>query len=353
MPDLESVISASISGLPGSEPVSTPPEAVAQDTPAADTPPADAAPAVPAADTPAAVAASADTVSETPEVPAGETVAPEDSLDTVRQELAGKRDNRIPYSRVTKIVENAEKKARAESQTRITELEGKVKHFETPEFGNSLRALELADADPDKFIELLAKSDERYAKILNGRTAAPPPVGSAAPPAGDEVKPDIQLSDGTLGYSAEASDRRTHALLARQAAELRAEFKATLKDYEPVRESYQAHQIREASKARVSARLEQAAKWPGFNESVKEISAYMDSNKGVALHDAYIAVVMPKMRADETAIRQKIADEQRKLAKVSAGVAPGGAAPAAAVPTAADGVDPIEAAIHASIAGLK
>lgn len=354
MPDeLESAINASIAGLDGdgaSTTTETPTPAA--DTSAAITPPSETTSepvAAPVAGEGVVAAPVKDVVAETPEIPAGATTAPEDSLETVKAELAGKRDNRIPYSRVTKIVQNAEAKVKAEYEGRVTELQSKVQTYEAPEFQNSLRALELADQNPEQFIAALIKHDERYAKLLAGK------VAPAAPADTGNVDADIQLGDGTLGYSATAVNK----LLQSAEARLQAAFDARLKEFEPIREEHQTTQLRSRAAERVRTQLEEAATWPGFSDkqAQADIAAHLKANPKDSLHTAYIKVVVPKLQAagqaDETRIRQQIAEENRKAARASTGVAPGAAAAASTAAIAHAEEDPVKAAIAASIAGLK
>lgn len=339
MEDLESVISSAIADSGAStttETTETPTETTEITTETAESATSD--PQATATDTTTVE----EPVADAPTAPEGQT-PPEDTLETLQSELAGKRDNRIPYSRVKKIVENAEKKAR----------EAVEATYKTPEFQNSMRAIELADANPEQFLSALAQSDPRYAKLLaplRGGGGEATAAAKKTPPA--DIKPNIQLSDGTLGYDAEA----VNGLLERQAAQLRQEFDERLGSFAPVAEDYQTRQLRANAESRVAAQLEVAKNWRGFNDEANQVAMgnYMMQNPKADLRDAYIAVVVPKLQADETAIRKKIAEEMKKQSKASSGVAPsaaGGAQQPSVV--VAEGADPIEAAIRTSISGLK
>lgn len=376
---IEAAISSSIASLPGSDASSSSSggggssstsSAVADapadsgsgatgDTPHSDTPisDSDAAAASPdgaAAADPAPVVPATDTVAAVADVPA------EDSLDTLKNELAGKRDNRIPYSRVTKIVENAEKKVRAE-------YEAEVAPYRTPEFQNGVRAMQLADEKPDKFLSALVQADPRYAellagaKFLAGGEGAPAASSRTAPvevPEGS-LDPDIQLADGTLGYSADTTKAVVQQAVAKVRAEMAEEFRAMLKEemkgVEPLVTRERQAQMRGEAAERVSKRIAAAEKWPGFTENKEPIAEYINAatkrGERVDLHEAYIAVVMPKFRTDEATVRAKIVAEMNKAAGAATRVAPGPAKPA--VVAADSSIDPVEAAIRESIASLK
>jgi predicted nucleic acid-binding protein len=368
---IESAISSSIASLPGSEAsLSGSGGGESNDTgesTAVDT--GDSGESVVPGSGDGAVATGDGTV-QTPAVAATDAVAvtspADDSLDGLKAELAGKRDNRIPYSRVTKIVANAEKAAEAKVRA---EVEAEVAPYRTVEFKNERAAARLADENPERYLQALAQVDPRYAELLQGAKV----LGSAAPARGAkpqqqaqggaaaravaDVEPDIQLADGTLGFSAEATMRREAALKEAVREEMRELFDSTiterLKDVEPIVKERRVNALRAEAAERVSGRIAAAEKnWPGFGESKAAIGAYIDAatkrGEQVSLHDAYIAVVMPKYRTDEATMRAKIHAEMNKAASATSRVAPGAGVNKDEQAAASDD-DPITAAIRSSI----
>lgn len=358
---IESAISNSIASLPGSDASTAASAGSTSDTASVDTASsdtstepasADAAPAsvstdgaIPAA--PGATPPVTDAVASAAATPAEET------LETLKAELAGKRDNRIPYSRVTKIVENAEKKVEARVRA---EIDAEVAEFRTPEFKQGVTAMKVADENPEQFLVALSKVDPRYAELLAGskvlggasgkRPAAEPPAVEA-----QDVEPDIQLTDGTLGFSADAQRKRE--VLMRQ--QMKAEFDAMLaevrKEVDPIVKDRRIADLRSSAETRVAAQIKKAESLPGFQEHRGEIAArFAESTKrgeSLTLQDAYIEIVVPKLNRSEADVRAKVIEEMRK-APAAAGRVGATAAPKPTVEVQSD-VDPIEAAIRASI----
>lgn len=361
---IESAISSSIASLPGSD-ASTSSSASSSDSSSPDTSTGDTT----ATDTTATDTPVATTTDGQP--PAVETVDPNaaaaaavdpnldpDSLEGLAKEMAGKRDNRIPHSRVTKIVDNQVKKA-------VAQVEQKYARYNTPEFQNEQAAMKVADTNPEQFLQAIVKIDPRYAdllagaKVLGGGGVVQSEVVEKKPVAAataENVEPDIQLSDGTLAYSAEAQQRREEALVARVTAQFEEQFEKRFgerfKDVEPIVAERRQSTMRREAEQRVEQRIEKATKWPGFNENKEAIgAAVMEATRRgefLDLHDAYIQVVIPKFKADEAAQREKIVAEMNKAAAAAGRVGPaGGEAPKKEAAGSDD--DAITAAIKESI----
>jgi hypothetical protein len=80
----------------------------------------------------------------------------------------------------------------------------------------------------------------------------------------------------------------------------------------PLVERHKAEQQWNAALAQQRPVLEKARKsWPKFVEHEKDIRAYINApgNEQATLHDAYIAVVTPKMQSSEDAMRARILAE--------------------------------------------
>lgn len=353
MDAIESAISDSIAGMSGSDtPVSDTTESTdtaVDESPATDDAPletsdapadGDPAPPAPVAEAPVADAA--------PE-------AKEETLDTLKEELAGKRDNRIPYSRMTKIVANQVRKAEEAVRTQYAQ-------YETPEFQNGLQALRVADESPEQFIQALVQADPRYAELLAGSKVlgvqqAAPAARQAAPQIGGDVQPDIQLSDGTLGYSAEATAKLLEQREARMSQQFDSMLKERLKGIEPIERAHKQSVLRQEAATAVQSKIRAAQQWPGFAENQQAIAQVVadatKQRKSMDLHEAYIQVVYGKMQSDkqaaETAGYQKALAEINKKAKGASGLAPGSAAAQPVTPVVGGDVDPITAAIMDSI----
>lgn len=360
MSEIEAAIKSSISSLPGSEASMSSAATDSASTESADTASTESTDST-TTDTDTTTTETAPTHGTTDVVdPAAAAASTEpradpDSLEGLAQEMAGKRDNRIPHSRVTKIVENQVKKALAES-------EQKYARYNTPEFHNEQRAMQVADKNPEQFLRALVQVDPRYAELLQGSrlvggtedAGGDGTAGKKTAPAGD-IEADIQLSDGTLAYSAEAQQRREDALIARMEAAFDKRMGERFKDVQPLVDERRQNELRREAGERVAGRIERARKWPGFNENAEAIAAKVNeaTKRGefMDLHDAYIEVVIPKFRTDEATTRAKVVAEMNKQAAAAGRVGPSGGS--VVKETTASDEDPITAAIKDSIKGLK
>jgi hypothetical protein len=371
---IEAVISSSIASLPGSDASSgagsgssSSSAAVADtpavdsgsggDTPHSDTPISDGDAAAGSTDGAVAPGAAPVAPAETP-VAAVAAVPADDSLDTLKTELAGKRDNRIPYSRVQRIVENAEKKAVAAVEARY---EAEVAPYRTVEFQNGQAAMTLADKAPDQFLAALAQADPRYAELLAGSKALSgrqePARGAVSDVPDGEVEPDIQLADGTLGFSAEATKAREAQLRKQLNDEFRAILKEEMKGVEPLVSRERQNKMRGEAADRVGQRIAEAQKkWPGFAGLQDEMGALVTAatkrGERLDLHEAYIQAYTSKYRSDEATVRARVVAEMNSAAGAASRTAPSVSKPAAAGAAKSD-VDPLTAAIQESIAALK
>jgi hypothetical protein len=145
------------------------------------------------------------------ETPTDKSKADPADKDDLLKELTytGKRENRLPHSRVRDLV------AKARTQT-AAEWEGKLKEHTTrlSEYEQVVgRVGQLEDVmfnEPDRFIEILKTRIPGYAERLAAHAAA---QGS---PDADMPQPDVRLTDGSSTYSVEGLKR----LLAWQAEQV-------------------------------------------------------------------------------------------------------------------------------------
>lgn len=264
------------------------------------------------------------------------------------------RENKIPYSAVAnRIVPNAVKKAQTtwekdtlapvvkinnEYRDRLEEV-GKT---ETIMFGN-----------PQRFLEMLAKSVPGYAELLQQRPAAAPATKAPAETEDPEPGPDGRDAQGNItGYTQEglkalrAWDRRQTA---RQvAADLN-------KDLKPIRDRVSAQEKVEQLEQTVTRQLDEAYKWPGFKEHEAAIFKLFTDEK-LTIKQAYdkhlYALSKPDMAALEADLRKKFMAELKKAPPRSTSVVGGGSSSAARTEseaTPAPGQSAVNAAIRASL----
>lgn len=261
------------------------------------------------------------TPEETPEPVAGDgtpdaqAVAPDAEQDELA--LLGKKgkNNRIPYHRVEKIVANKVAKAQEEArQAALAEAQQRYAQYESPEFANVIRTvqeLERQLGNPEQFLNTLSQ-DPRFAQLLRREAQA----GAQA----QNFAPDVQLPDGSLGYSEDAFQR---LLDARDAAIER----KIAERYRPIQDSFEQAQYRNAALGKVNAQIADAQTWPGFNENREAIGAALNADVKLTLEGAYRKVVFGKLSASRDDIRKEILAEINAKPKAvqpkpSAGAAP-------------------------------
>lgn len=235
------------------------------------------------------------------------------------------RENRIPYSRVKKIVERAEKEAVAKAQKaaeggftpKLQEAEAKIKDYEgrlqkVAQFENMI------ETQPQQFLQLLSTipAYKEFFDYINKLAAS----GSTA-----EVKqesyldsstmpqPDETLSDGSKVYSLEGLAKRDE-WLARQVEEraVRAAEERLSKQYGPMREQFEAEQRRQAAIPHIQKQLAEARTWLGFTDNEAAILEALKADGNLSLEGAYRQVVLPKLQSNRDEMRKSIIEELKK-----------------------------------------
>ncbi len=327
MADLESIITSSVESAhpevaaeaaPVAEETST--EVVSEETPAEEAA-AEEAPA-------AAEEAPADAAPTEPEVP-----------DLSAAELGGQT---IPVSRHKAVLTKARKQAEA-AQEKLKALEWAV----APGAAEKQQAIELADKNPELFADVLL-ADERFAAIFKskfGATAAPAPVQKAAAETAaptDKPQPDVLFPDGSVGYSAAAQEALIEWRVKDALKGVDERFAPVEKERKEAQELAVHRAEFERSVGTERMRIEHAKKsWPGYAQHEQAVKDYIlaPGNERATLHDAYIAVVVPKLQSSEADLRKKILAEVNAAKPAAALARPG--APAAKVPGANRSIEDI------------
>ena len=326
---VESIIADSISNLDGAEPI--------EDSGSDDSAEMDAS----GDDT-------ADGTTETLEsttdeaAPVAEAVV-EDALATELGLKPGSKNNRIPYARVQKILEKQKAEAAKEIAAREERL-AKLAKYDSPDFENALESWKIADQDPERFLNALADTDPRYAKLIRQAQAQQAQEQAQAAPQGS-IEPDVLLPNGDLGYSPEAVQRMVDQRAQLAIQQMEAKFN---EQFGPMARDYKQAQMMQGAHAKASQRLSVAAQWPGFKENQAEIRAAFAADKNLTLEQAYIKVVTPKMQTSRDEMRKQLIAEINQKPRGAAGAI--GGAPRAAV---SEGPRDIEDIIRDSIKGLE
>lgn len=352
MADLESVISGAISAAEGGGDAGGAVEAVAADT-GADAPVETGD--VPEAATDAAPTGEASAEGSAAVSPTSADAAPEPADGGLSAEMealglkaiAGK-DNRIPYSRVVKILENARKqhgdKLAAEHRAA---LEAESKRYQ--EAQQRLQQYSVLDQNiannPDWYIAELARHLPAYQKYLAPQEQ-PKPAQSTMP------APDVKFADGSPGYSSEQSQKLFDWI--GQQAEERA-FKRAEAAYAqrigPLEQQHKAQQYLQQQQSQI--RQEVAELHEVWGEKLVEahkddIIKYREEHPNTSLRVAAGHVLRPKLEADRNRQREEILKELEARPKAAAPT------PAAPAKTAVkEGARTMEDIIRESIAAVK
>lgn len=269
-----------------------------------------------------------------------------------------RRENRIPYSQVKKIVGNAEKKlAEAVLGQKIAadkpfgeQLKGfATKYTEVEQENQGLRS-QLSEVNqveqimlnrPEQFLELLPHINPKFAELLGNRGTSAKTTNEPAPV--DLPKPDvkIKLPDGSEAatFSPEGLQNYIKALVAQTRDAVLKEVDGKVKPFTDERAAAASQQ---QILDRLHARVEHArTNWKGFKDWEKDIQAVMLEDRQQAartrtapkldLQDAYITVrdrkhdeELAKLKTDRETQRKEIIDEINKRPRSTA--AAGGAA---------------------------
>jgi hypothetical protein len=263
-----------------------------------------------------------------------EGVDPDDFSLVPERDPSG-RVNRIPHTRVSKMVKKAEQRviaslakelgiSKAEAELKLEDLTGAITERGTKLTGYESRLAELdaigkiMDEDADRFIEILAQANPRYQKFLKQQAAEA--KAAETPAEAQRPAPDYDLGDGRKTYSDKGLEARiaydvnqaVTAALAKQKAEFEKEFG-------PIKKKHEADTVAASVNQKVEAALAKAQTWPGWKENEKEIYEAFSADKSLSLYDAYVKVVpqrfkseAEKAKADEKTIEARVREQVLK-----------------------------------------
>lgn len=251
----------------------------------------------------------------------------------------GGKENRIPYSRVRKIIEKNEKDTRdkakkeleAEWTPKLTEATQKVQAYEQrlAQVGQFEQILE---NDPKQFLQMLSqvpayKGFFDYIGQLSKAGQATPagggvPATSGAPVEADDPmpKPDAKYPDGSIGYSEEGLEKymqwRERQIEKRLSGRVEQQLQHIQQQVQPLARNYQTEQYIAKLMPQIQSQVEEMRKWPLFVENEAEIVKVLGQNPRISPERAYQMVVHPKMMADRDRIRQEVMAEVQKATPV-------------------------------------
>lgn len=277
----------------------------------------------------------------------------------IKPPVEGQRENRLPYSRVKKIVENFEKKLTTSHTAALQERETKIAAAD-----KELQVFRAADhlikTDPDRYIKMLATIlPEKYSRFANP-AAAPvtSPAAPAASPLGARPAPDVTFTDGSTGYSPEQHDKLLDWVARTAEANAIKSFELKLAPFEQDRQASEARKRVDALNAenlpKIQARIQHMSKTYGklFDEDYAKGNSSetlkLIKERGLSMEAACAEIFVPKLRADETTLRASIIKELNARPKAASS-----GSPAATTDTADAGPLSTEDIIRRAIAPLK
>jgi hypothetical protein len=255
------------------------------------------------------------------------------------------RENRIPYTRVKKIVENAEKPHLA----RIAELEPQVK--ELTEMRTRVQEFEhVVVNEPQRLLGMLAtlpayKTFFDSIQDLQSRVQAQATQQEQVVDNDPMPQPDDEAS-GT--YTMQGLKN----LLDWQARQVKSQVTRELStQYDPIKKDWEAQQHLNKIIPQIDAKIKEARTWPMFQESENEIIQFLNKNPQAQLEDAYRVVVFPKLKTDKEEVRRQVLSELQKAkpAPTSVNVRPTRTTQS----SASSGPKSLEDVIREQIKGIK
>jgi hypothetical protein len=329
--DLDDVIESAVNDSLDSAPVDDTPTEVVEDTSSSEITPGSAVEDAPAEE------------ATTDEVVAG-GIQPSDATKAEQDDFAKKfglqaqsvtgRENRIPYSRVKKIVEKAQSEAVAKATkdieakftpqltelgTKVTDYEGRLQRV--AEFENIL------ENDPKQFLTMLSKvpAYKEFFDFVSQAAAGPAtePEKVAQDPTGNMPQPDQTLADGSKVYSMEG----LQSLLKWQADQVEQRtIQQVEQRYAPIEQAWKSQEHMAKIVPVVEKQIAEARTWPNFDELEPEIIQSLKADKNISLERAYMQAyqktIVPKLAVDRNKIRTDLLAEIKK--KPVASAAPAG-----------------------------
>lgn len=270
------------------------------------------------------------------------------------------RENRIPHSRVTKIVAKAAKEATdlatQQWEPKVQELTTKLQTYEQ-QLGQHAQFNRVLAEDPVKFLDeflvnvpaykpFFDKVRDLLAREQSGTLGQP--AAEQAPVADGMPEPDEKLPDGTMVYSMDGLRKLNAWTRAEAVKEAREAASKEVNDkYGTYFQEKDVERKIQSLMPGVQRQIAEARQWPQFNENEQEIVKALQGNSRLTLEGAYRQVVFPKLSTDRNKVREEVMAEIKK--------APRSTSPAggAVKPVQTNEPRSIEDAIMDSIRGLK
>ena len=290
-------------------------------------------PAVAAAEKPEVKAAV-----DQPVVPSAEVIEEFSRRFGIPEKTVTGRENRIPYSRVKKIIEKNERELKdkyskqfeGEYKPKLSDYETKVKDYESrlEKVGQFEQAL---FNDPQAHLQALAQipaykpffdylnkvAAEQDTKATTVVTDPPAKAQFVDDPADPKPQPNRTAADGSKVYDLEGHDalmswydRRASKKAVEEATKLvNAELTKRLG---PIEQERQKRELDARNLAAVEKQLADAQTWPMFAEYEDAITAALAADRNLSLEGAYRNVVLPKLIEKANTARSTVLTEMKR-----------------------------------------
>jgi hypothetical protein len=252
------------------------------------------------------------------------------------QSITG-RENRIPYSRVKKIVEKAQndkvKELEAKFTPQLTEFQTKVQDYET-RLQRVAQFEQIMENDPQTFLSMLSQVPaykaffDHVAQLSAGGQAPggqPAQAGAASPEqpyldSSTMPQPDQTLSDGSRVYSLEGLAKRDEWLAKQIEARAVKQAEAALsKRYAPIEQEWQQRERMNQIVPQIESQIAEARQWDKFNDLEPRIVEILRTDKRLSLEGAYmrayqeeVAKERERLTTDHNKVRASVLDEIKK-----------------------------------------
>lgn len=246
----------------------------------------------------------------------------------------GKRRGPIPFERHESILGNA----RTEAEKKLTEQKTQYETRLAAAAAHS-EAMEVANADPSRFLNALAQADPRYAQLLAPVLSALS-GGSKATTTDADLAAKMPPPDADGGYTPEGLRK----LLDWHADMVEARVS---KRYAPIETEHKHRERISGAVTRITKKLEEAGTWPGYKENEAEILQALQADKRLDLEGAYRKIVIPKFQANRDTMRTELLAEINGKPKKVTGTTPAAAA------VASGGARSVEDIVRESISGIE
>ncbi len=267
-----------------------------------------------------------------------ESVTPEATVETQEEKTAREAEeaeltvrpgeNAIPHPRVKKMVAKAEEKGRAASAKIVAERDTEITRLK-PYEAEYRRLNQLADTDPERFIEAMAVANPAKWKPMQARLAGAPQAtvketeAAGAAFTKPRPKPNAKNPDGSMSYDEAGLDELLAWTAEKAVHQANAQFEARMSPIEKERKDAEAAaRFNREQQPRIKAQVQKAREtWGDLFEAdyaaaeagkPSEIITYMNTHR-VPFEAACTAVLLPKerarLKADKIAMRKSLAAE--------------------------------------------